>query len=237
MYLLLALLAVLKRMAVIQMRRKGTPVPKVAPPESLLAAPCISRMRQAPCSPAVVTGSPTALNEFLQLLQQPSTIHTPLYNLTDKLFIANPPVRYTHSSSPHVPQNGMYHPPLTVCLLPLATVFTPTTSKLADRCERQTQAYPLAGKSATRIPKTSLTTSANQRRYHDGNRRQEPTPRSSRLTWLSTTVRLKSDPKRGDRTAMPETMARSERVTCWSSIRIVGVLAAGARYLHIFGAR
>lgn len=118
-----------EKMAMIQMRRKGTSVPKVAPSKSLLAMPRISRMRQAPCSPAVVTGSPTTLNEFLQLLQQPSIIHTPLYNLTDKLFTANLPVRYTPSSSPHVPQNGMCHPPLTVCLLPLATVLHPNNIK------------------------------------------------------------------------------------------------------------
>ena len=29
-----------------------------------------------------------------------------------------------------------------------------------------------------------------------------------------------------------EIVARSEQVTCWSSIRIVGVPAAGARYVY-----
>jgi hypothetical protein len=68
----------------------------------------------------------------------------------------------------------------------------------ADSYARQTQACPLDGKSATRIPRTFPTTSTNHRSSPGGNHRQEPTPRSSRPIWLSTTARLKSDPRLRD---------------------------------------
>ena len=107
--------------------------------------------------PSKVTGLWTALNVPAAPFNISPSTNCPLYNPKGKLFSVHPHRKTTPSSPPHVAQNGMYHSSLTVCLL--AWYLGPTISQLADRCERQTQACPLIGKSATRIPKISLTTS------------------------------------------------------------------------------
>jgi hypothetical protein len=142
--------------------------------------------------PAMDHGSPDLIE--VPAAKRPNTLRQNLCTTSKgKLFSVNPLVRNTSSPSPHVSQNGTSLSPLN-CICLLAVYFVSTTPKLADSFIRQTQACPPDGKSATQILKTFPTTSTNHRSCHDGNHRQEPTPRSSRPTWLSITARLRSDP-------------------------------------------
>lgn len=82
-------------------------------------------MQPSAMRPAMVTGSATALDEFLQLLQHLSTPIQPLYNLKGKFFTDDLPVRNIPPSNPHVSQNGMCYASLTVYLLPSAAILYP----------------------------------------------------------------------------------------------------------------
>jgi hypothetical protein len=66
----------------------------------------------------VTLGLPSMFLQHTHFNIPPST-GTSLYNLKSNLFSVNSPLKITPPSSPRVPQNGMCHASLTVCLLPL----------------------------------------------------------------------------------------------------------------------
>lgn len=97
---------------------------------------------------------------------------------------------------------------------------------------RQIPVFPLDGKCDTQTPRTSHTTSTRARNCRDGNLPQEPTPRSSRPTWQSTTRRQRSDLKPVVPMVVPPMEERLERHTCSSSTRILVGLPVGARCVY-----
>lgn len=146
----------------------------------------------------MVTGSPTCPRGVPAAPPTPLRTHTTFVQPNGQILHWRSSYR-KHTLIKSSRSTKWYVPCFTNCLFtPQQRYFTSTTSKIADRCDRQTQDCPAVGKCATRTPRTFLTTSTNHRKYHDGSLRQEPIPRNSRLSWLSTTARLRSDPKLGD---------------------------------------
>ena len=128
--------------------------------------------------------------------------------------------------APHSPPT---HPTPRILSSPLSPPSPPPTNP-AEPPPSPTPAYPQPGKSDTRTPKTSPTTSTRRRKNRAGSRPPAPTPTSSKPTWRSTTAACPArSPFPPTPTPAPATRARSAPPISSSSTATAGARAAGVR--------